>query len=737
MALRKFNTAILLLLSGVLIGNKHKHVTAFYPSCSLQYFAPGDIMLGGIFSLFTNSETPCDRTGGNLESKGVFQAEAMRFAIEEINNRTDVLPHVKLGMHIVDDGWSERVALGHTLDFLEESDCLQDTRVNVSSPRVVGIVGLSRSATTIPSARVAELFNTPLISYFASSDELADRTQFPYFLRTIPPDGLQTGAIVDLLSHYSWNYIGLIHSIDSYGIHGARQLQLQLDARDICVAFVVSVSDSASEKELREVTNRLIEFDKAKTIVMFSSGKIANIVLEHVKYVALDREINWVGGDDWGFDLYNQGFGDITKGAIFTRFYSINIAPFENYVRALEFKNSSLSPWIREYWKENIANSNCLDFESCSWDLPDDFSATFITLPVIDAVYVYAHGLHSLLTDKCGDENSTCQQLMSREITGKELFEHLRGVRFDSYGGLFQFDDDSNPPGKYILRNWQKSNETYQYVEIGKWESYSNGSSLLTLQQNQVLFSNGTSIPKSICQMECKPGEIIVPLAQKCCSGCQECKDKNYIVINDTTCKECPVGMWPDVNSANYCIPIIPTNIPWNHSIVLVIISVSVVGIGFSSAIIAAMLWYRERRIIKAAGRELSAINFAGIILSFMTPFVLLLPPTTATCISVDALISVCFTLIYVSTLLKVNRIFRIFNASKSSVRRPSMLGPKDQLTMATILIAVQVWLFFLFLVILLKLRLSTSPVCYIFICSYNLHQVIPCSLHLHIDRRL
>ncbi|XP_072044379.1 metabotropic glutamate receptor-like [Amphiura filiformis] len=687
----KYSISILLWV--VLIIDKCMLVAGGSTNCSLQYTIPGDYILGGIFSLFTNSKSPCEEIGGKLDAKGVFQAEAMRYAIEQINNNSELLPYVTLGASFVDDGWAESVALRHTLNFVqEELDCYEDVDKNItsSSPPLIGIVGTSRSATTIPSTRLAELYDISLVSYYASSEELADKTQFPYFLRTIPPDGLQTGAIVDLLSHYEWNYIGLIHSVDSYGIHGARQLQLKLEARGICVAFVASVSDSATEKELIEVTNRIEEFNMARTIVMFSSGKTANKVLEQVKQANLTREISWIGGDDWGFDLLNQGYAEITEGAMFTRFFSINIPPFEKYVRGLKFEEPSLSPWMRAYWEANMVNSDCDDSKSCELALIDDFSGNYITLPVIDAVYVYAYGLHSLLIERCGYNDTNCHKSYSKQITGPELYQHLRKVEFDSFGGSFYFDAIANPPGKYILRNWQQSETNYQFVEIGKWESLQNGSTRLTINKEKVKFFNGVAIPSSICMTDCQPGEIIVPLEQKCCWGCQRCQDENYIVVKGTTCEICPIATWPDLDFTD-CIPIKPTSINWDNAIALAIMIASVVGLTLSGATLIAMWQYRERRIIKAAGRELSAINFAGIIMSFISPFVLLLPPTTSVCISMDALISMSFTLTYASTLLKVNRIFRIFNASKKSVKRPGMLGPKDQIVMACGFIFVQI----------------------------------------------
>ncbi|XP_072043031.1 metabotropic glutamate receptor-like [Amphiura filiformis] len=659
-------------------------VNTLTPNCSISFAIPGDITLGGIFSFYTEPNSPCIAQNDYvINPRGVFHAEAMRFAINEINNDASLLPNLTLGFRIEDDGWAENVSLGHTLDFLKERVCLSHDEDNDNLSSVVGIVGLSRSATTIPSTRLAELYNIAVISPLASSDELADQTQFPYFLRTVPPDGLQTAVIVDILKRYQWQYIGLIHSIDSYGIHGARQLQLQFDAEDICVAFVASVSDSASKKELQEITDKLIEFPMAKTVFMFSSGKIATKVLEQIKKNQ-SREIIWLGADDWGYDLQNQGFAGITKSATFTRFFSVNIPSFETYIRELDLEAPSLSPWLRTYVASRksqcINGSSCVLFES-------NLSAKYITLTVIDAVNVFAHGLHALLTDKCaGEDFVVCSRRIAQKVKGDEFYGYLKKVKFEGYGGHFEFDSRLYPPGRYILRNEHS-------VDIGNW-SLGESSSDLYINQD-------FKPPPSVCQLVCKPGEIIVPLEMKCCYGCQPCKDNNFKIVNDTICEECPIGMWPDVNYTQ-CVPIEPTDINWTHGTVRAILAASIIGLLLSVTIIITMVLHREKKIIKACSRELSAINFVGILLSFFTPFILLLPPTASLCITVEALIALCFTLTYASTLLKVNRIFRIFNATKIKVRRLKLVAPRDQVIIAGGLVAI--------LIVIIAIGSSTSP---------------------------
>lgn len=667
------------------------------PRCE-RYSIPGDINIGGIFSFYVNSEFPCER---DLEPRGVFMAESMRFAIENINDRDDLLPNVTLGFDIVDDGWSEDIALRNTLNLVSNygmvtgDTCVANSSSGTESsspslaPGIVGIIGTSRSATTIPATRLAALFDVPLISYYASSVELTDKLQFPYFLRTVPPDGLQVGAIVDLLLLYDWNYIGVIHSIDSYGIHGARQLQTLVEASGLCVAFISPVSDSATEKELKEVVSKFEEFPLAKTVVMFSSGKVANTVLEQMKREDFSRKLQWVGSDDWGYDLKQRGHEHLTTGAIFMRFYSVEVPEYEQYVRRLDYEDPSLSPWYKAYWQHRASELKCMDIQTCdNMFLEDQFSAIYITLPVIDAVNVYAQGLHSLMLDKCRGDHDNCREF-AQNIEGEELLAHLRNVNFEAVSGPFRFDDNADPPGKYILRNWQVVDGEHQFVDVGLWDSSKPAAERLTLDEHKITFADGSgAVPKSVCYEECKPGHIVVPLEQKCCWGCQRCQANS--IVNVSKCVECDSGYWPS-HDFTTCKRIVPTDLDWAHPVVLVVVVISVLGVLLCSVTVTGMGWYGDKPIIKACSRELSAINILGIAMSFACTFTLLFPPTPSSCMVADAEISLCFALTYTPTMFKVNRIFRIFRAGKKSVKRPKMVGPRETLAMVALVILIQV----------------------------------------------
>ena len=53
---------------------------------------------------------------------------------------------------------------------------------------VIGVVGMEYSSFAIAACQVLGPARVPVISYYATSDDLSDKTKFPYFLRVVPPD---------------------------------------------------------------------------------------------------------------------------------------------------------------------------------------------------------------------------------------------------------------------------------------------------------------------------------------------------------------------------------------------------------------------------------------------------------------------------------------------------------------------------------------------------------------------
>ena len=300
-----------------------------------------------------------------------------------------------------------------------------------------------------------------------------------------------------------------------------------------------------------------------------------------------------------------------------------------------------------------------------------------------------------MLMETCPSGSDANCSLTPAQIDGEEFLKHLLRVNFNSSTGPFSLNENGDTEGMYFLTNLQYSEGRYHFVDIGKWNSRQGLHNRLQLDDQIIQWPGGPSdqeFPRSSCRKICSARQITIPLKQKCCWGCEMCDD-NSIILNGTECMACPSTFWPN-EAYNKCVAIVPDTVSLKKPIATVIFSLACVGIFMSCVTASGLVYYRHEQLVKTTSRELSIINLLGLTTTFIAVIPLLQPPSTLTCPSSEALISICFTLTYVPTLLKVNRIYRIFRAGKRSVRRPRFVTPRHQLTLAGILIFIQVSLY-------------------------------------------
>ena len=115
-----------------------------------------------------SSERPC---GTALRSPGVIQfVEAMVYAVERVNNDSSVLPNVSLGFVILDDCLKTSTAAAQVLSFVPDVGdyvCNGSCPVDdvIESYDVVGVVGLTRSTTSIVAATILGPAQVPQVSF--------------------------------------------------------------------------------------------------------------------------------------------------------------------------------------------------------------------------------------------------------------------------------------------------------------------------------------------------------------------------------------------------------------------------------------------------------------------------------------------------------------------------------------------------------------------------------------------
>nr|XP_002732197.1 PREDICTED: metabotropic glutamate receptor 3-like [Saccoglossus kowalevskii] len=685
----------------------------------IKYSMSGDKIIGGLFPLHDydhNKECRALRDLGTL-----LRMEAMVYAIYEINNRDDILPNMTIGFEIYDTCTRESTSIAQTLRFMPMSafrntadcQCVTDNGAcsdeNVTHPYVDVVIGTEMSFTTIPAAQLLGLSEICQISYYATSDDLSNKKRFPFFLRLSPPDKLQVKTMIDLMKHFNWTFISIVHSDDNYGNNGLKELKMEAEIAHICIAGTIEVSAFMTNNGFDYVVHSLLSWPRARVVVMFVHVKEANGVLSAIGRANATHHFQLIGSDGWAASIEEIRPENrvIASSVLKINLYSAHFQPFEDYFMSLNPENNQHNPWFEEFWQKYL-NCTSGDDKCTEMHLPSGFSRDNSVSLVIDSVYTFALGWENMRRDMCPNSSELCTPLKEAKMD----VGYLHNLTFNGATGSIMFDRNGDLMGKYDIHTIQRVGDAYQLLKLGIWDSLG-GDNKLMFSDNLSLWLDafpGTLPPSSYCSDPCSAGEMVIQREHVCCWDCVLCRSNEITVFNATMCQECLPHMWPE-KMRTHCEAIPPSFIKYQDPWAIMLCTFSAVGLTFCFITLIAFTHYNSKPLVKATSRELSYIMFIGIILSYVLVYSFLAMPTTTTCYINRFGFMLSFTLTYGPLLTKTNRIFRIFDAGKKSTRRPAFISPRSQVTIALGMVFLQVIISTTWLIVLPPEAILIVPV--------------------------
>lgn len=177
---------------------------------------------------------------------------------------------------------------------------------------------------------------------------LSDKKRFPAFMRTIPNDEHQTAAMVRLLSHHDWNWVGIVITDGDYGRSALENFVSHASEQGICIAFrsilPQSVTGLAVQSAVKQTAETIAKNPKVQVIVSFAKPAHMMYVYRELSNQVLKAGPNesmwrvWVASDSWSSSGSVQG--NLTLDTIgqvlgFT-FKSGDISSFNEYLNRLE-----------------------------------------------------------------------------------------------------------------------------------------------------------------------------------------------------------------------------------------------------------------------------------------------------------------------------------------------------------------------------------------------------------------
>ena len=233
----------------------------------------GDVILGGLFNVHQfpaeNSTGQC----GELDTKGLGRAMAMIFAIETINNNSNLLPNITLGYDIRDYCENTTKAVEMTFWLIKDRTCSNITRSMETKSPLIALIGPYESRTALAINGFLQILDVPAISGTTTSPELNSIT-YSHWYRTAPIDTFLAKAVADIIEHFKWTYVAAVGLDDSYGRNGVRSVIKESARRNgsFCVAMKEFLPLEAQLRSIRNIVSSLRRQENIRVIILWTYG---------------------------------------------------------------------------------------------------------------------------------------------------------------------------------------------------------------------------------------------------------------------------------------------------------------------------------------------------------------------------------------------------------------------------------------------------------------------------------
>ena len=603
----------------------------------------------------------------NLQD-GLLLAEAMRYAIALIPSK-----RAHFNYKIID-------LKGETRNIVNLLTTFQDLKFTA-------IISAVETRQTYFAAQLysRDTYNIPMYNTLASNSILESAKQsgssFNVF-QSLPDEEMEVTAIADILLKMNWMYVSVASSYDSFIQKSVAYFLSLAKTHFICIAKHVTLQANLDAEDLEEQIAGLSQDRRAKIIVLFTLPYMTRRVLN-----ALSNETNLhiVSGTNWR--PYMATVKDslrAAKGSIFLQYRRTTDEEFNKHFMNLTLNAYQGNKWFEQFWEEtfscqakarkgvNQTMPNCTGFESLQGRVNLNHS---VIRPTIFAIESIACTVECIGKSKCswcrnhGDLFYKCITAYFREFQEK--------CQCSSYRSLLGSKSITENVDGNSLEVWSFNGE--EYVAVGLWQlNQTTNVAKLDLNASRITWKHSKK-PESYCYKPCLLGEIqqYEAVTDGCCYECIQCKTNE--ITNNETCVACAHHTAPNP-TRDTCVPLPRRYIDDETAASTTLKAASFLGIASNTAISVIFAKYWNTKIVKATGRELIVPILIALFMCFASPLVFLMRPSVVVCGIQRFILGFCSISCYVPLLLKTNRIYRIFTASRKLSLRQSFVSTKSQI---------------------------------------------------------
>ncbi|XP_029292077.1 taste receptor type 1 member 1-like [Cottoperca gobio] len=598
------------------------HVSSQCTVPASEFQLKGDYLLGGLFDIHHDSAPVThDRPEAiNCTSKPLIHSsfrrfQMMRFAVEEINNSTNLLPNVSLGYEIFDE-CSDTHNFPGIFNLISVNGLIQpwgEPHKNLS--KVMAVVGPYTSPKALTVAPLFMMNLIPMISYGAASSVFSRKMNFPSFLRTVHPNKDVIEGIINIVQHFNWRWVAFLYINDAYGIDGLELFLKRIKETEICVAYTKGLNQYTDHYQVF----KQIQAQKISILIVFApEWTVAALITSAIKQNVTNKV--WIAGDAWSLNKKLRKMTGIKNiGTVIGVAEPALIIPgFSDFIY------SSRSQTHCENAEQNMfCNQVC----NCSSMSAEDVIAAdpSFNFPVYTAVYAIAHALHNAL--QCGSgrcyDNITVHPYM--------VLAELKKSHFTLLNQSIRFDENGDPNyGSYSIVYWNNRGDA---EEIGSF--HFPPSLHFSINNSKIQWYTNGEAPTSVCSPECRAGFTKrFTGTHKCCFDCEICSTGTYVNITGDPyrCISCKETEWSAAGSTSCNLRVVEY-VPFTDTgaILIMVGAWALVGLTLAVSVLFAINY--NTPVVRSAGGPMCFLILGCLSLCSLSVFFYFGKPTIAFCI--------------------------------------------------------------------------------------------------------
>nr|XP_033486607.1 extracellular calcium-sensing receptor-like [Epinephelus lanceolatus] len=691
----------------------------------------GDIIFGGLFSLhdmvvepslsFFSKPLPAQCTRFNFRTFRWMQT--MIFAIEEINGDGKLLPNITLGYKIYDSCSTPHQALKAAMELVgsdKDSEIEEETQSKGTCRGTVpAVIGDGGSTQSLVVARFLGVFHVPQISYFSSCACLSDKNEFPAFLRTMPSDFFQVDALVQLVKHFGWTWVGVIAGDDAYGRGGANIFVNEVRKLGACIALHEVIPKNRAQTTISSIVSQ-IRSSGARVILVFAVEQDAAALFDEALRERLTG-IQWLASEAWSTAAVlstPKKYHHILQGSMGFAIRRAHIPRLQDFLLRLHpsSPDALADPFLKPFWEEVFQCSLGVQVEGqehnnegkppCSGaedlrsvkNIYSDVSQLRISYNVYKAVYAIVHALKAMRSCVKGKGPFHLQACPDTDnIQPWQLLHYIKQVKYlNSFGDETKFDENGDPAAMYDLVNWQLSPKgEMEFVTTGKFDEMTSvGKQKLQIQEDMIVWNgNETKIPLSVCSSICPPGtrKAIRPNFPICCHDCVVCTAGEISNQTDAIeCVRCLTEFWSN-DGRTACIPKQVEFLSFSDTMGITLMAISLLGSFCTCVVVVIFSCHRSTPIVRANNSELSFLLLFSLTLCFLCSLTFIGRPSEWSCMLRHTAFGITFVLCMSCILGKTIVVLMAFKATLPGSNVMKWFGPAQQKAIITLCTLVQV----------------------------------------------